>query len=47
MAFKMKSPLLKKGMWDYIHAKRKRGESPAKPGDPDRPSKKEWDRNTK
>ena len=47
MAFKMKSPLLKRGMWDNIHAKRKRGESPAEPGDPDRPSKKEWDKNTK
>jgi len=47
MAFKMKSPLLKRGMWDNIHAKRKRGESPAKPGDPDRPSEKEWEKNTK
>jgi len=47
MAFKMKSPLLKRGMWDNIHAKKKRGEAPAKPGDPDRPSKKEWLRNTK
>ena len=24
MAFKMKSPLTKKGLWDNIHAKRKR-----------------------
>tara|TARA_X000001036_G_C20660368_1_gene798669 strand:- start:1663 stop:1923 length:261 start_codon:yes stop_codon:yes gene_type:complete len=46
--FKMKSPLKgKKGMWANIHAKRKRGEAPAKPGDPDRPSKKEWNKNTK
>jgi hypothetical protein len=35
-----------KGMWANIHAKRKRGEAPAKPGDPDRPSKKQWDKNT-
>ena len=41
------TPLNKRGMWDNIHAKRKRGEAPAKPGDPDRPSKKEWDKNTK
>ena len=34
-----------KGMWANIHAKRKRGEAPAKPGDPDRPSKKNWDAN--
>ena len=27
----------KKGLWDNIHAKRKRGESPAKPGDKDYP----------
>jgi len=45
---KAKSPLSKKlGMWDRIHAKRKRGEAPAKPGDPDRPSAKEWKKNTK
>tara|TARA_R110001599_G_scaffold155670_1_gene341482 strand:- start:100 stop:330 length:231 start_codon:yes stop_codon:yes gene_type:complete len=41
------SPYNKRGMWDNIHAKRKRGESPAKPGDPDRPSAKEWNKNTK
>ena len=29
----------KKGLWDNIHAKRKRGESPAKPGDKDYPAK--------
>ena len=45
--FKMKTPLYEAGMWANIHAKRKRGESPAGPGDPDRPSKKEWDKNTK
>ena len=27
----------KKGLWDRIHAKRKRGEAPAKPGDKDYP----------
>ena len=27
----------KKGLWDNIHAKRKRGEKPAKPGDEDYP----------
>ena len=27
----------KKGLWDRIHAKRKRGEKPAKPGDKDYP----------
>jgi hypothetical protein len=36
----------KPGMWANIHAKRKRGEAPAKPGDPDRPSEKEWKDNT-
>ena len=28
----------KKGLWDNIHAKRKRGEKPAKPGDKDYPN---------
>ena len=28
----------KKGLWYNIHKKRERGEAPAKPGDPDRPS---------
>ena len=32
-----KSPLMKRGLWDNIHAKRKRGEAPAKPGDKDYP----------
>ena len=36
--FKMKSPLYgKKGLWANIHAKRKRGEAPAKPGDKNYP----------
>lgn len=30
------------GLWANIHAKRKRGESPAKPGDEDYPDKKNW-----
>jgi hypothetical protein len=32
------------GLWDNIHAKRKRGERPAKPGDDDYPKKKAWDK---
>jgi hypothetical protein len=38
----MKSPLEKKkpkGLWHNIHAKRKRGEAPANPGDKDYPTK--------
>ena len=36
--FKMKSPLYgKKGLWANIHAKRERGEKPAKPGDKNYP----------
>ena len=39
--FKMKSPLYgKRGLWDNIHAKRKRGEKPAKPGDKGYPTDK-------
>tara|TARA_R110000744_G_scaffold66453_3_gene135879 strand:+ start:436 stop:888 length:453 start_codon:yes stop_codon:yes gene_type:complete len=34
-----------KGMWANIHAKRKRGEKPAKKGDKDYPDKKSWDDN--
>jgi transcription initiation factor TFIIIB Brf1 subunit/transcription initiation factor TFIIB len=30
------------GLWDNIHAKRERGESPAKPGDKDYPKKDAW-----
>lgn len=33
-------------MWANIHAKRKRGEAPAKKGDPDRPDAKSWKDNT-
>lgn len=35
-----------KGLWDNIHAKRERGESPAKPNDKDYPDKKQWDKLT-
>ena len=41
--FKMKTPLYKAGMWANIHAKKKRGDTSTD----DRPSKKEWDKNTK
>jgi len=32
----------KKGLWANIHAKRKRGERPAKPGDAHYPEEKTW-----
>jgi len=35
-----KSPFNKRGLWDNIHAKRKRGEAPSEPGDKDYPTKK-------
>ncbi len=35
-----------KGLWANIHAKKERGESPAKPGDEDYPDKKQWDKLT-
>ena len=39
--FKMKSPLKgKKGLWANIHAKRKRGGTPNKPGDKGYPTDK-------
>ena len=44
---KKKSKKKSKGLWANIHAKRKRGEKPAKPGDEDYPDKKNWDRLTK
>lgn len=34
----------KKGLWANIHAKRKRGEKPAKPGDEDYPDAKAWEK---
>jgi hypothetical protein len=33
---------LKKGLWANIHAKRERGEPPAKPGDKGYPDQKQW-----
>ena len=36
----------KPGMWANIHAKRKSGEKPAKPGDEDYPDEKAWKDNT-
>jgi hypothetical protein len=33
-----------KGLWANIHAKRERGESPAKPGDKDYPKKDAWEK---
>ena len=33
---------LKRGLWDNVHAKRARGEAPAKPGDKDYPDPKQW-----
>jgi hypothetical protein len=36
-----------KGLWANIHAKKKRGEEPAKPGDENYPDKKQWDKLTK
>ena len=41
--FKMKSPLYKVGMWDNIHAKKKRGDTSTD----DRPSAEAWAENTK
>jgi hypothetical protein len=34
----------KRGLWANIHAKRARGEKPAKPGDPDYPDQEAWDK---
>ena len=36
----------KRGLWDNIHAKRKRGEKPAKPGEKGYPSAKAWKETT-
>lgn len=36
-----------KGLWANIHAKKERGEAPAKPGDEDYPDKKQWNKLTK
>jgi hypothetical protein len=36
--------MTEKGLWDNIHAKKERGESPAKPGNKDYPEKKAWNK---
>jgi hypothetical protein len=36
-----------RGLWANIHAKRKRGEKPAKPGDQDYPDQKSWNKTVK
>ena len=36
-----------RGLWDNVHAKRKRGEKPAKKGDKDYPDAKSWKKTTK
>ena len=36
--FKMKSPMYKQGLWDNIHAKRKRGETMRSKGDKGAPT---------
>ena len=37
----------KRGLWDNIHAKRKRGDKPAKPGEKDYPDSKSWTKTVK
>lgn len=44
--FEKKKKRKKKGLWVNIHAKRKRGEKPAKPGDESYPDKKQWNKLT-
>lgn len=36
--------IINEGLWDNVHAKRKRGESPAKPGNKDYPKKDAWEK---
>jgi len=36
----------KPGLWDAIHAKRERGQKPAKPGDENYPDAEEWNKLT-
>lgn len=38
---------LRRGLWDNIHAKRERGEAPAKPGEKGYPDAKQWNKLTK
>jgi len=35
---------LRPGLWANIHAKRERGEQPAKPGDKGYPDQKQWEK---
>jgi hypothetical protein len=42
-----KQAAAKPGLWANIHAKRKRGEKPAKPGDKDYPDSKSWTKTVK
>ena len=37
----------KRGLWDNVHAKRQRGEKPAKPGEKDYPDSKSWNATVK
>jgi hypothetical protein len=37
----------KRGLWDNVHAKRQRGEKPAKPGEKDYPDSKAWNATVK
>jgi hypothetical protein len=43
----IKEAAKRKGLWANIHAKRERGEAPAKPGDADFPDAKNWKKVTK
>ncbi len=44
---KQKKEAGQRGLWDNVHAKRKRGEKPAKKGDKDYPDSKSWKKVTK
>ena len=46
-ALTVKKAAKKPGLWDNIHAKRERGEAPAKPGDKDYPDQKSWNATVK
>lgn len=41
-ALASKSAAARAGLWANMHAKRQRGEKPAKPGDSDYPDAKNW-----
>jgi len=44
---KLEKAAAKPGLWANIHAKRKRGEKPAKPGEQDYPDSKSWQKTVK